>query len=965
MRPPLPVPSISRRARIALIAIAALVVTLSVLGSLVSLYIDWLWFGEVRFREVFGTVLRTRVLLFFGFGILLAVLVGANLVAAYRLRPPFRPMSMEQQNLERYRSAIEPRRVLILSVVSVLVGLFAGIPAQGHWQTWLLWRNGTRFGIADAQFHRDISYFAFTYPFQRFILSFLFAAVVFSLLGAVVVHYLFGGLRLQTPGEKVTSAARVHLSVLLGFFVVLKAVAYYLDRYGLAFSDRGGITGASYTDVNAVLPAKTILMIIAVICAVAFFANVAFRNFQLPAIALVLLVLSSVLIGGAYPAVIQQFRVRPNADQREQVYIGRNIQATRQAYGLTNIQYDDYRAKSTVDAVDAQKIRADKATIPNVRLMDPNVLSPTFDQNQKILNFYNFSEKLDIDRYTINGQEQEYVVGVRELDPQQLTGNQTNWINQHLFYTHGNGFVGAPTNTQASGQPDYVDPAIFKITQPRAYYGELLGDTYSIVGPNGSQAPREFDSLSDNADVKFTYNGSGGVNIGNFANRLIFAWHYRERNILFSGAIGPDSKILFVRDPRNRVAKAAPFLTPDGDPYPAVVDGRIKWIVDCYTTLDGFPYSEHTQLGAVTTDSLTGTGTTRQANTEVNYIRNSVKAVVDAYDGSVTLYQFGPTDPVLESWKKTFPGLVRPESGMGPALRSHLRYPEDLFKVQRDLLARYHVNDPVQFFNSQGFWNVPVDPTRDSHQPQPPYYLLARTPGQGQPTFQLTSVLNQYQRQNMAAYLSVSADPGDYGTFRVLRLPNDTSVLGPTQMFSNFTSTVQIKTEITQLNQNGSKVVYGNLLTLPVGDGLMYVMPVYVQGGGSTYPLLRKVVVAFGDKVGYQPTLDRALDDVFGKGTGSAVTQPGSSPPTVGSTTAPPAGASRDPGVAAAVAAIKTALEHLRQATQRGDFAAIGTAQQELSEAIARFDAATKAAAPATRTPTPTPTPSPTPTPTR
>ncbi|MBI1759339.1 MAG: UPF0182 family protein [Actinobacteria bacterium] len=956
MRPPMPVPAISRRARLVLTAIAVFIVLLSVLGSTVSLYVDWLWYGEVQFRSVFTTVLWTRVLLFLGFGILLAVVVAANLVVAYRLRPPFRPMSLEQQNLERYRAAIEPRRAPVLIAVSLLFGVFAGLAAQSRWQTWLLWRNGTSFGVTDPQFHRDIAYFAFTYPFQRFVLGVLFAAVVFSLLGAVAVHYLFGGLRLQTPGEKVTPAARVHLSVLLGVFVLLKAVAYYLDRYGLAFSDRGGITGASYTDVNAVLPAKTILMIIAVICALAFFANVAFRNFQLPAIALVLLVLSSVLIGGAYPALIQQFQVKPNADQKEKAYIGRNIVATRTAYGLDGVSYTDYPAVSTVSGEAGQKVKADKATIPNARLMDPNVLALTFDQTQKNLSVYNFADKLDIDRYTIGGQTQEYVVGVREMDPKQLRGNQTNWINQHLVYTHGNGFVAAPTNTEVSGQPAYVDPAIFSISQPRVYYGELLGDTYSIVGKTADQSAREFDSLKESEDVKYTYDGTGGVSIGNFADRLVFAWYYRERNILFSNAIGPESKIQFLRDPRDRVAKAAPFLTPDGDPYPAVVDGKIKWIVDCYTTLDGYPYSEHTELGAVTTDSLTGTGTVRQANTEVNYIRNSVKAVVDAYTGAVTLYQFGPDDAVLQSWMKAFPGMVKPASEISSSLRQHFRYPEDLFKVQRDLLSRYHVSDPVQFFNSQGFWDVPADPTRDSQEPQPPYFLLAQTPGQEAATFQLTSALNQYQRQNMAAYVTVSSDPADYGKFRVLRLPNDTVILGPTQMFSNFTSTVQIKTEITQLNQVGSKVIYGNLLTLPVGGGLMYVMPVYVQGGGSgTFPLLRKVIVAFGNKVGYEPTLAAALDDVFGQGTGQTrPTPPGPTGPTGPST------GSTNPELAAAIADISKALEHLRSATQRGDFVGIGQAQQELSDATARFEKASASSGGTPSTSTPTPAPSPT-----
>src|SRR5262249_31937449 len=436
------------------------------------------------------------------------------------------------------------------------------------------------------------------------------------------------------------------------------------------------------------------------------------------------------------------------------------------------------------------------------------------------------------------------------------------------------------------------------------------------------------------------------------------------QQILFSSAINGGSKIMFVRNPRNRVQKAAPFLTPDGDPYPAVVDGKVVWVVDCYTTLDGFPYAEHTQLGSATTDSLTGTGTSAQANEQVNYIRNSVKATVDAYNGTVTFYQYGRPDPVLESWKKVFPGLIKPESDISDSLRAHLRYPEDLFKVQRDLIAKYHLDDPVQFFNNQGFWDVPNDPTRDNQQPQQPYYLIAQVPGQETGSFQLTSALNQFQRQNMASYLSVSSDPADYGTFRVLKLPNDTSILGPTQIFANFNSNEIIKKDVSLLNQNGSKVVFGNLLTLPVGNGLMYVMPVYVQGSGSPYPLLRRVIVAFGDNVAYETTINEALDKVFGPGSGGQTppatpspTSPGSPTSTPSSSTPPPSGTGAGTELAAAVRAMQTALDHLRAATKAGDFAGIGKAEQELADAIVQFEAASTKSGTPSSTPTPPSTP--------
>ena len=982
MRPPLPVPSISRRAKIIIGVVVLLVVILSVLGSLVRLYVDWLWFGEVGFRGVFSTGLRTRLFLFLLFGVLMALVVGANLVLAYRLRPPFRPMSMEQQNLERYRTAIEPRRRLIAIVTSVVLGLFVGLTAQAKWETWLLWRQGVKFGVNDPQFGWDISYFVFTYPFQRFVLGVLFTAVLLSLFGALAVHYLFGGLRVQTPGEKVTPAARVHLSVLLGLFVLLKAAAYYLDRYGLVFSDRGGITGASYTDVKAVLPAKTILVIVALICAVAVFANIVLRNVQLPAIALILLVLTSVVTSGIYPALVQQFSVRANADQKEKVYIGRNIAATRQAYAVKSssaggpVEYTKYNAKT--NAKDEQlrtALRADRATIPNARLLDPNILSPTFTQLQQIRNFYGFADKLDVDRYTINGRTQDYVVGVRELVSSELTGNQQNWINRHLVYTHGNGFVAAAANQDLRSEADFVERNIppegpIPIDQSGIYYGERITD-YSIVGARPTEPPREFDQPGTAGDENSTYAGKGGVRVGSPLQKLAFAIYYRERNILLSGAINASSRILFVRDPADRVQKAAPFLKIDEDPYPAVVDGRIVWIVDGYTTLNGYPYSQHETLGQVTADSLTGQQSDRRlANQEINYIRNSVKATVDAYDGTVTLYEWDTNDPLLKTWERVYPNVVRAKSEISTDLASHFRYPEDLFKVQRKLLTKYHVSDPVAFFNTQDFWAVPDDPTIEANGDQPPYYILAQGPGQERPTFQLTSALNALNRPNLSAYVNVSSDPADYGKIRILELPGNQAVLGPVQVFGKFNATAEISSTRTLLDQGGSHVIFGNLLTLPVGGGLLYITPMYVEASAAQYPLLQKVLVAFGSDVAIGDTLQQALDKLFGPGAGQQAPgqqgTPTTSPSSPGRTTTPPpvSGGSVSPELAQAIRDIEKALSDLRAAYRSGNLGQIGQAQEELQRAAEAFDRANRPASTGTtpapsRSPTGVPSPSP------
>ncbi|MGY1813521.1 UPF0182 family membrane protein [Blastococcus sp. SYSU D00820] len=981
------VPTLSRRAKVVIGAIAVLLVLFTAIGTLTNVYVDYLWFDETGYTEVFWTELQTRALLFAVAGVATGGLVALAIHLAYRFRPTFRPMSLEQQNLERYRQSLEPRRTLVLSLVAVVLGLFAGFTAQGSWETWLTFRNSTPFGTTDPQFGLDVSFFVFDYPFYRLLLGFGFAIVLLALVGSLLTHYLFGGLRLQTPGQKLTSAAMVQLSVLLGLFVALKAVAYWLDRYGLVYSDRGGLfNGASYTDVNALLPAKTILVFAAVICAIAFFANIAVRNFRLPAAALVLLLVSSLVIGVAYPAIVQQFVVKPSADQREADYISRAIESTREAYDLSDVEYVDYAQQSTGDEVDTDavlaELRNDTETIPNARLLDPNVLSDTFTARQQIRNVYGFPEKLDIDRYTIDGVTRDYVVAVRELDSASLSENQDTWINRHTVYTHGNGFVAAPANEvvagQEGGEPNFTTRDLpttgdIPVEQTRIYYGELLQDggqdVYSVVGAPEGSTPREFDQPEDGSDegqINNTYDGEGGVTIGSFFRQLTFAIYYRERNFLLSGAVNDASRVLYVRDPRDRVEKAAPFLAVDGDPYPAVIDGRIVWILDGYTTSDHYPYSESMELGEAASDALTGTGTTALPDEQFNYIRNSVKATVDAYDGTVTLYAWDEQDPVLETYMKAFPGVVQPRDSMSDELVSHVRYPEDLFKLQRDILTRYHVSDPTDFYNQNDRWQVSADPTQETEEAQPPYYILAQRPGDDEASFQLTSALNAFRRDNLSAFMSASSNPETYGEIQVLRLPGNTPFRGPRQVQQSFITNNQVRPDLTLFNSESSRAVFGNLLTLPIGeDGLLYVEPLYVEGTGeNSFPLLQKVLVNYGDRVGYADTLSEALDQVFGAGAGSAATDgddPGTEPDTgVPSasptptttpepTPAPPTdggggGTGSTPELDQAVADLDAALDALAAAQRSGDFAAQGQALADLQTAVEAYQAAQAAA---------------------
>ena len=973
MRPPVGAPTLNRRTRI-LLAAAGLLVLLLLGGSrLITFYVDWLWFGEVGYRSVFTTILFTRLLQFLIGAVLIGGAVALSLWIAYRFRPVFVPVSGPEDPVARYRTVIISRLRLFGIGIPLLVGVVAGLAAQGDWRTVQQYLHSTPFGVTDPEFGRDVSFYAFELPFYRWVLGWLFVAVTVGFIVALIAHYLFGGIRLTGRAGQISPAARAQLAILAGVFVLLKAVAYYLDRYELLYSRRNPtFTGATYTDLNAVMPAKLILLFISIICAAAFFVAVFRRNLQLPAIAVVLLVLSSVLVGAAWPAVLQQFVVAPNANEREAPSIQRNLDATRQAYGLTPDKVEK-KPYTGVSEATPQVVAADRETIPNIRLLDPSKVGDTFTQFQQRRNFYGFPENLDIDRYTVNGRTQDYIVAARELNSEGLVNNQQDWINRHLVYTHGNGLVVAPANEVNAqledtggqgGLPRFTSidtgnaasaPEGLRVTEPRIYYGELITD-YSIVGAEAGAAPREYDSDTQS----YTYTGRGGVSIGNFANRVVFSLVYGERNILFNGSINDSSRIMYMRNPADRVKAVAPWLTLDTDPYPAVVDGRVTWIVDGYTTLQNYPYAERTSLGDATATALQGVP--RLPDEEISYIRNSVKATVDAYDGTVTVYGFDETDPVLRTWAKAFPDVVKPASAISESLRAHFRYPEDLFKVQRELLTEYHVNTPADFFSTVSFWDVPSDPTVQgaagtTGSAQPPYYLLAGLPDQQGATFQLTSALVSRARQFLSAYVTASSDPANYGKITVLELPAETQTLGPQQVQAQFLGSPEVSQQLNLLRQNQTTIEYGNLLTLPVAGGLLYVEPVYIERAGqsASYPVLARVLVSYNGRVGYDASLARALEDVFGPGAGSAIAQGGlpapAAPGAPGAIAPAPTVATADQ--AAAAGQISSAIGRLKAAQQSGDFAAQGQALQELDQAVQRYQTVQPAGAPA---PAPAPT---------
>ena len=917
------------------LTITILVVLSGILLSVSGFYADWLWFKSVDFTSVWTTVLTTKVFLFVVAGLLTSSIILLNIIIAYKRRPLYVPLSIEADNLERYRAQIEPIKRWVVLALAVGLFYFAGTSGSAMWESWLLFKNSTSFGVKDPQFNMDISFFAFELPFYQTLIAWAISTLILSIIAAAVVHYLYGGIRLQVQEDRTTVAARVQLSVLLGGVVLMKAVAYWFDRYQLALKESKLITGLTFTDVNATLPAKAILAAIAVVCALLFFANIIRRSWVLPAAGTALLVVSSVLIAGIYPGAIQQFQVKPSESSKEAPYIQRNIDATRDAYGLSAVEVSDYQATLTTSAGQLTK---DAATIANIRLMDPNVISATFRQLQQIKPYYTFPESLDIDRYTFDGVKRDVAVAVRELN---IAGNPSrNWINDHLVYTHGFGFVAAFGNARdTDGKPSFAVGDLPPTKglgdfEPRVYFGENVPD-YSIIGGVKTDNPVEFDYPDDasaNGQKNVTYSGTGGVPVGSLVNKIVFALKYQEQRILLSSLINKDSKILFNRNPRDRVAKVAPWLTLDGDPYPAIIDGKILWIIDGYTTSAGYPYSRQTSLANATFDALTSNSTsvTAQGNQNINYIRNSVKATVDAYDGTVSLYQWDEKDPVLATWSKAFPGTIQPKSKISKSLLDHIRYPEDMFRVQREILSSYHVQTASAFYGGQDFWRVPRDPSTFGANAgaQPPYYLTLQMPGESKPEFALTTpFVPRGGRENLSAFAVVNSDAGpNYGKISVLQLPRSTNVAGPSQVASNFEAKPEVANSLSLLRQGGSDVVLGNLLTLPVGGGLLYVQPVYVRAtaNAASYPLLQKVLVSFGDQIGYDDTLKGALDQVFGGNSGTASTS-GTTNTTTGTTNS---------SLANALASAKQAYSDGLAALAKGDFAAYDKAQKRLKSAL-------------------------------
>jgi hypothetical protein len=963
-----------------------------------DLFTDFLWYQQLGFAEVLRTRLLTQAVLFLLGGAIMAVSVWVSLSVAYRTRPIYAPTTPEQASLDRYRETLEPLRRLVAVAVPATLGLFAGSAAAAQWQDVLLFVNAQPFDTSDAIFGEDVGFYVFSMPVLQFAVGFATAVVLLAGIAGLVTHYLYGGVRIGGPAPRTTPEARVHLAVLAALFLLIRAAGYLLERYTLLTGDGDLIAGPGYTEVNAVIPVRTVLAVAAILVALAFVWTAVRGNWRIPALGVALLVVVAIVAGGVLPQIIQQFIVTPNAQDRERPYIENNIAATRQAYGLDDIERIRYDAELDTEE---GALADDARTLPSVRLLDPALVTPTFQQLQQVRPFYGFPDPLDIDRYEIDGEVRDTVIAARDVNLAGLPASQRNWVNDHTVYTHGFGVVAAwGSRRTPDGEPVFYQGGIppqgdlgsLEDFQQRVYFGEN-SPQYSIVGAPDGATPVEYDFPRGDGDQAnlFTYDGDGGVAMGDSFRRLLFAVKFRAEQILLSDRVNDESRIMFDRRPRERVERVAPWLTLDGDPYPAVVDGRILWILDAYTTSANYPYSRSTTLEEATQTTLTETGQSVQTllPEQVNYVRNSVKATVDAYSGEVRLYAWDTEDPLLRAWSQIFPDSVTPLGEIPGELMEHFRYPQDLFKVQRQLLERYHITEPDEFFTGEDYWSVPPDPTvggegaTATQVPQPPYYLSLRMPDQEQPAFSLTSTFipttagQSGQRNILRGFLAADGDAGGedgvvrdgYGQLRLLEIVNSEPVSGPGQVQNDFNSNNEIASELNVLELGESSVLRGNLLTLPVGGGLLYVQPVYVRSVGETsFPLLRRVLVAFGNEVGFGETLDDALDQIFEGESGvdigeieggqpptpdeevtppdpDATPTPDATPESTPSPTPTPDDAAPEPGSPAerlqqALADANEAIQDGEQALRDGDFAAYGEAQERLQDAIERALAA-------------------------
>jgi uncharacterized protein len=947
-----------RRGRTLLIVgVIAAFVLLTSLRGIAGFYTDYLWFDSLGQTGVWRGILGAKLSLSLIFMVGFFLLAWSNLLIADRIAPPYRLAGPEDELLERYHDIVDDRMGWLRIVICALLAIIAGSGVSSEWNSWVLFTNGGDFGIEDPQFHNDIGFYVFRLPFLSFVVDWLFASLLIVIIVTAVAHYLNGGIRVQPPSPRVTPQVKAHLSVLLAVLALVKTADYWLQRFELTTSTRGIVDGASYTDVQAQLPALNLLVLISLCAAALFVVNIFRRGWTLPAVAVGLWMFVAVVAGGIYPQYVQRFQVQPNESARERPYIERNIEATRAALGLADVTIQRFQPQTS--AADVQLAGAEP-TVRNIRLWDPaaRLSGQTFEQLQRIRNFYNIND-VDVDRYPINGQPTQVNIGVRTINPDGVPGD--SWEAAHLAYTHGYGVVMAPSNASEGNEPQFVlgdipqnDIEGLAVQQPGIYFGEDL-DGYIVVDTNRDEI--DFQDAEGETQPT-TYTGDDGVQANSLVRRAAFALRFGDLNPLISDFMTDNSRVVYVRDVIERVTKLAPFLHADTDPYPVVVDGKVQWIVDLYTTTSRYPYAQMADTDQVSASS----GLDRR----FNYVRNSVKATVDAYDGTVTFYVMDDEDPIIEAYRDAFPDLFSDDE-MPEELLAHLRYPEDLFRVQTAAYARYHLDDPDDFFNQDDAWRVARDPGTAGADPSTqvtneqgqvtgaqaariaPYYQLLQLPNQsGEVSRQAEMVLmrpyvpfsEDDRSQLLTAFMAARMDPGHYGELVVYEMPSGDLPDGPGIAAATIQADETVSELESLLGRGGSEVLYGNLLLVPVDNALLYVQPFYVVPEAETrqLPQLERVIAAFGDDVVIEDTLQEALVALFGErvATQERPGTPSEQPPPEGEQ--PPEGEPPEDGGTAADE-IARLLERADRLFQQADTALeesdLATYQQRINEARA------------------------------
>jgi uncharacterized membrane protein (UPF0182 family) len=944
-----------KKKRISPAAIATLIVVAIgvALVSSAGFYTDFLWFNQLGYSSVFTTNLFAQLGLFAAAGSFMWLATWASLALAYKARPIYAQVVTDTRpGIAAYRELLTQIRKMVIVVIPIALGIFAGVASASNYKTLLMFLNAVPSGVVEPQFKLDVSFYMFQLPFLTVLDSYLSTVAFMCFALSLFIHLVFGSIKFSQRTITFSKPARLQVAISGAIFVLLQAASIWLDQYQTMTSASGLYTGATYADVNARIPGFQIMAGIAVLVAATFLYTAVVGKWRLPIMATGLMIVTSLVVGGIYPWAVQTFQVVPNERSLESEFIKRNIEATRYAYGLDGVETVNYNAKTTATP---GALKADAQTAAQIRIIDPTLVSASFRQLEQYRQYYDFTGHLDVDRYTVNGKSQDTVLAVRELNQSGL-GSSQSWINNVIVYTHGYGLVAAYGNQRSTdGQPVFLQSGIPSTGElgaynPAIYFGEN-SPQYSIVGgPKGSQ-PLEMDYPGGKNGTQQTYTtftGNGGPKLDNLATRLAYAIKFKSEQILLSSAVTNSSQILYNRNPAARVKAVAPYLTTDSDPYPAIVNGRVVWIVDGYTTSSRYPYSRAENPAAAIADSENVKG---NFSGSINYIRNSVKATVDAYDGSINLYAWDTKDPILKTWQKIYPGTVKPLSKMSGALLSHVRYPADLFKIQRNMLGAYHVTEAGAFYSQQDAWMVPNDPaiaqSSVSAQAQPPYYLTMQTPLQKSPDFSIYTTFipkstGASTRNVLTGYLVADSNAGSvagkkassYGKLQLLVLPRDTVVPGPGQVQNNFNADSDVSKLLNLLRQGSTEVLNGNLLTLPIGGGLLYVQPVYIKSTGETsFPLLKKVLVAFGDQIAFEDTLDGALNSLFGgssgatAGDGSGVTIPNTPTDTTSSTAS-------NTALSSALQTAKQALADKEAALQAGDWTAYGKADKALAKAI-------------------------------